>query len=150
MNIQAQSTRRRAVVGGTLAALAVTGGAVAGPAQAAGAPPAGSAAVESVVVDGVVADGVVAPMASCGYARTHETSGAKAYWQLSCVGGNVTVSGWVEDTASDGQCARVKAQFHNSQNWKYSEPACPKGERQSFGWTEPGSGANVYLYEYTV
>jgi hypothetical protein len=128
---------RRRILGGTLAALAVTGGAF-----AAAAPTAGAAPVRT--------DPGAAPMATCGYADDHSISGAKAYWQLSCSGGNVTVSGWVEDTSSNGRCAKVKAQFHRSGDWKFSEAACPKGDRESFSWTQPGSGANVYLYEYDV
>ncbi|QFZ20655.1 hypothetical protein [Saccharothrix syringae] len=69
-------------------------------------------------------------MAPCGPGREHRTSGARAFWELSCSG------------------EKVKVHFHQSGNWKYSEPVGPKGDREYFSWTEPGAGANVYLYEY--
>lgn len=125
------------ILGGTLAALAVTGGVFAAAAPMAGAAP-------------VRAEPGAAPMATCGYAKGHTISGAYAYWELSCSGGNVTVSGYVKDTSSNGRCAKVKAQFHRSGDWKFSEAACPKGDVESFSWTQPGTGANVYLYEYDV
>lgn len=131
-----QVGNRRKILGGTLAALAVTGGAI-----AASAPTAGAAPMRTEPA---------APMATCGYAKDHSTSGAYAYWQLTCSGGNVTVSGYVKDTSSNGRCAKVKVQFHRSGDWKFSEPACPKGDVESFSWTQPGSGANVYLFEYDV
>lgn len=132
-----QTGNRRRILGGTLAALAVTGGAFAAAAPAAGAAPART-------------EPGAAPMATCGYAKGHTISGAYAYWELSCSGGNVTVSGYVKDTSSNGRCAKVKAQFHRSGDWKFSEAACPKGDVESFSWTQPGTGANVYLYEYDV
>ena len=130
MNQAGKRQRLRRTLGGTLAAMAVTSGAIAAAAPTANADEEGATAV-------------------CGYARPHDTSGAHAYWQLSCSGGNVTVSGFVEDTAANGRCARVKAQFPNG-DWVFSEPACPEGDREYFSWTKPGSSANVYLYEYDV
>lgn len=89
------------------------------------------------------------PRGTCGQTFNPVTSGAKAHWRLSCYNGAIYVSGWVEDTDADGQCARVKARFANG-NVRYSAPACPEGERESFSWSSPGAIADVYLYEYNV
>ena len=53
----------------------------------------------------------VTPMGSCGQTFNPSIDGGKAYWQLSCSGGNITMSGWVEDTSANGRCVRVKATF---------------------------------------
>jgi hypothetical protein len=69
---------------------------------------------------------------------------AKAHWTLACHGGQITMSGWVEDTLADGKCAQVKAVFSNG-NVFYSSKACPKGTRKSFSWSGPGRVADGYL-----
>jgi hypothetical protein len=123
-------TTMRKTIGGTLAGLAMAGGALVA------SPPAGAQ---------------VAPMAGCGYADDHHLSGAAAFWRLSCANGNVTVTGWVRDTASNGRCAQVKVYFpnrENAQRVEFSQPACPKGDEETFSWTNKGSSADVLLFEY--
>src|SRR5437868_13169958 len=85
----------------------------------------------------------------CGEVRNPSISGARAHWELSCRNGEITVSGWVEDTSSNGRCAKVKAKFASG-NTEYSNAACPKNDRENFRWSHPGSIADVYLYEYDV
>ncbi|GEM_PF-3941931 len=92
------------------------------------------------------------PSASAGVCGEHQDpwiSGAKAYWDISCSDGKVTVSGWVEDTAANRRCAKVQAIFPNGDT-TFSAPACPKGDREYFQWTSDGHSADVYLYEYDV
>jgi hypothetical protein len=86
-------------------------------------------------------------MGGCGEVKNPKTSGAKAHWELSCRDGKIRVSGWVEDTDADGQCAKVKAVFASG-NTEFSRAACPKGKRIPFDWAHPGSIASVYLFEY--
>lgn len=87
---------------------------------------------------------------TCGQTFDPQISGAKAYWQVNCRNGNVWINGWVEDTASDGQCAKVKATYPNGDTW-FSAPACPKGDRENFASpAKKGGSVNAYLYEYDV
>jgi hypothetical protein len=116
------SRARRPVMVATAVA-ALTGGSVLGFAPAASAQPAGT----------------------CGQTFNPSTGGGAARWTLSCSGGKITMAGWVEDTAADGRCARVKAVFSSTVT-KISRAACPKGTRQTFSWTYSGSIANGYLY----
>ncbi len=59
------------------------------------------------------------------------------------------MAGWVEDISANGRCGKIKATFSNGTT-KFSKPACPKGDRESFSWTSQGSSVNGYLYEYDV
>lgn len=92
---------------------------------------------------------VAAKRGGCGEIRNPKTSGARAHWELSCRGGRITVSGWVQDTDADGQCARVKAVFASGTT-EFSERACPKNVKKYFNWSHPGAIADVYLYEFDV
>jgi hypothetical protein len=131
--------RLRRALGGSLAAVALGGGALLGTAPAAAADEAAPA--EAVEI-----------MGGCGHTEDPVISGAKAYWELSCAGGNITIAGWVEDTSSNGRCAKVKAVWPdaNPDLWKFSEPACPKGDREHFRFTGPGNEVKAWLYEYNV
>lgn len=102
----------------------------------------------------VIAGGTVlglsgsASAGTCGDVFDPRVSGAKAYWEVSCRGGVATIEGWVEDTSSDGKCARVKAVI-NGETEK-SPAACPKGDREEFKWSSRGSQINAELYTYNV
>lgn len=93
----------------------------------------------------------VAPAASaqtlggCGTSQSPTVSGGRAHWTVNCSGGNVTLAGTVTDTASDGKCATVTAQFPSTGNTYTSRKACPSGQTQSYSWTNPGYGADGYL-----
>ena len=126
---------RRAAVG--TAVMALGGGVLLGAVPAASAAPAAPASPATV-------------LGACGDTFAPRTSGAKAYWEVQCTSSSVRISGWVEDTAADGQCAKVKATYSNGSTY-FSPAACPKGERQ--GFTSPyrtGRTINAYLYEYDV
>jgi hypothetical protein len=102
------------------------------------------------VTPAAASSGPITIMAACGDTFDPYTSGAKAYWEVQCTSTSVRISGWVEDTAADGQCAKVKATYPNGSTY-YSPAACPKGEREYF--TSPfrtGRSINAYLYEYDV
>ncbi|GAA3037645.1 hypothetical protein [Streptosporangium longisporum] len=88
-------------------------------------------------------------LGGCGQIRNVTTSGARAHWELSCDSGLITVSGWLQDTDADGQCAKVKAVFASGTT-EFSSPACPDGVKKHFSWSHPGAIADVYLYEYDV
>ncbi|MEU0878163.1 hypothetical protein ABZ345_06160 [Lentzea sp. NPDC005914] len=95
-------------------------------------------------------NGPITTMGTCGQTFSPSTSGAKAYWEVQCSGGRVRISGWVEDTDADGQCAKVKAIWPNG-NTYFSPAACPKGNRKSFtSQYNSGNSVSAYLYEYDV
>ncbi|MGH8929124.1 MAG: hypothetical protein ACRDZO_00405 [Egibacteraceae bacterium] len=77
------------------------------------------------------------------------TSGARAYYRECVDGGRrVQVSGWVEDTDADGQCAGVYATYSHDPHRDESDWACPEGERESFGFPwRLGNNAYVHLRE---
>ncbi|MEU5693377.1 hypothetical protein [Actinosynnema sp. NPDC020468] len=85
----------------------------------------------------------------CGEVANPSIRGARAHWELSCAGGQIRVSGYVEDTSANGRCAKVKAVFPGGDS-EFSEPACPEGNRKHFDWRHPGSTVSVYLFEYEV
>lgn len=96
----------------------------------------------------------LAPAASAGvcgetFNPTSDDGGARAYWQISCQGGNVTMSGWVEDIAKDGRCGKVKAVFSDGTT-VFSNGACPKGDRENFSWTRSGSSVRGEIFTYKV
>ncbi|AXB41590.1 hypothetical protein A4R43_02845 [Amycolatopsis albispora] len=100
--------------------------------------------------DATESSGPITVLGTCGQTFAPSTSGAKAYWEVQCSSGRVRISGWVEDTASDGQCAKVKAIWPNG-NTYFSPAACPKGNRKSFtSQYNSGNSVNAYLYEYDV
>lgn len=122
----------------TLAGLALSGGAMIGlTGTATAAPEAATAAVQS--------------RASCGATFNPVISGARAYWQVNCPRrGKVNISGWVQDTAANGRCAKVRAIYEDGSTW-FSPAACPKGQRKNFSSnTRRGSSVKAYLYEYRV
>jgi hypothetical protein len=125
---------RGAVIGSTVAAASAVLVAIAPGASAAPA----------------TSDGPITVMGTCGQTFSPSTSGAKAYWEVQCSGGRVRISGWVEDTDADGQCAKVKAIWPNG-NTYFSPAACPKGNRKSFtSQYNSGNSVSAYLYEYDV
>jgi hypothetical protein len=92
----------------------------------------------------------VGTLGTCGNTFSPSTSGAKAYWEVQCTSTQVRIAGWVEDTAADGQCAKVKAIYPDGYTY-FSPAACPKGTRKSFASPyRPGRNVNGYLYEYDV
>lgn len=98
-----------------------------------------------VIASGTIVAGAnPAAAGTCGQSFNPSVSGGKASWTLTCSGGKVTMSGWVEDTNADGKCARVKGVFNNNITYQ-TAGACPKGTRVSFSWTAPGTIANGYL-----
>jgi hypothetical protein len=92
----------------------------------------------------------VSIMAGCGATLSPRTSGAQAEWQVRCAGGEVTITGWVQDTLHDGQCARVKAKFPVHDHWHRSAAACPAWDKEFFSFTHPGNSVKAYLYEYNA
>ncbi|GHE29527.1 hypothetical protein GCM10017673_35220 [Streptosporangium violaceochromogenes] len=91
----------------------------------------------------------VRPFGACGQTFSPSVPGGKAFWRLSCSRGSITVTGWVEDTDEDTQCAQVKAHFPGG-IWEYSRNACPLGARETFTWTHPGDIADVYLFTHAA
>jgi hypothetical protein len=87
---------------------------------------------------------------TCGQTFNPYTSGARAYWEVQCTSTQIRISGWVEDTAANGRCAKVKAIYPDGYTY-YSAAACPKGDREYFSspWRYFRS-VNGYLYEYYV
>jgi hypothetical protein len=101
----------------------------------------------------VIAGGAVlglsgpASAGTCGDNFNPTVPGAKAHWEISCLSGNkVRIEGWVEDTRSDGKCAKVSANINGVT--KRSAAACPKGDREEFEWTANGRTINAELYTY--
>jgi hypothetical protein len=80
----------------------------------------------------------------CGQNFNPVIRGAKAHWNITCVGKKITLSGWVEDTKSDGKCAWVKVNI--GEDWWTSGKACPKDDRESFSYSGTGRTANAYLF----
>lgn len=111
-----------------LVAAVVGAGAVAGPATVA------------------IAESAIEPRTGCSESMDSDVPGGLAHWEASCDNGNITVSGWVKDTRTDGKCARVKAFI--DQKWEYSDKACPSGDVDKFKLTGDGNDAKVYLYTF--
>jgi len=80
-----------------------------------------------------------APAQGCGEHKNLIITGATAHWTLTCSGGNITMRGFVVDTAADGRCAQVLATVGRVKH--RSARACPKGDVDTFVWTERGSRA---------
>lgn len=89
----------------------------------------------------------VTPMAGCGENMEASLNGAYARWTLSCSGGQITVSGFVEDKAPDNDCVGVRGEFASGETERV-ESCDGWGSRRDFTWTHPGSIADVYLYEF--
>lgn len=91
---------------------------------------------------------VVHPDGTCSQAFNPSTDGGEAAWTLTCGSGNITIDGWVKDTAADGKCAYVKAFDGAGNRWPGSDPkACPSGTKKFFNWTAYGQSViNAYLY----
>lgn len=85
---------------------------------------------------------------TCGDNFNPKVPGAKAHWEISCNASRntVTIEGWVEDTKSDGKCAKVSANINGTT--KRSAAACPKGDREEFKWTATGKKIDAELYTY--
>ncbi|WP_217144057.1 hypothetical protein [Streptomyces sp. AC627_RSS907] len=88
--------------------------------------------VTAVVLAGGLAVGAAGPAsaATCPSSASPVIDGARASWSLSCSGGTVKVSGWVEDTRMDGKCAVVRIVGGNGVT-KRAE-ACKSGVRKQF------------------
>ncbi|MCM6779039.1 hypothetical protein NDR87_36760 [Nocardia sp. CDC159] len=69
---------------------------------------------------------------------------AWAYWKLTCSGGWITMSGWVDDLNADGKCAYVRGEFNDK---TFVAKNCPAtSPKTNFSWSRPGRFANGYLY----
>ncbi|WP_260696862.1 hypothetical protein [Streptomyces sp. 130] len=93
-----------------------------------------SSALSAVVLAGGLALGAAgtAHADGCGAARAPKTSGATASWRVTCPTGNsVRVTGWVEDTRMDGDCAVVRVVANSTQKTK---KACGSGVREPFAF----------------
>jgi hypothetical protein len=92
-------------------------------------------------------DGVpeeIAVRGGCGQNFNPVIGGAKAHWNIACVGNKITLAGWVEDTKKDGRCAYVKVNI--GKDWWPPKKACPKGDKESFSYSGTGRTANGYLF----
>jgi hypothetical protein len=84
-----------------------------------------------------------ASAATCPHAESPVIAGGIAHWTLTCSGRNITMRGFVVDTAADGRCAQVTATVGGR---PHSSPrACPKDDVKTFVWTERGSQASGFL-----
>lgn len=85
----------------------------------------------------------ITPLGGCGGSYSPRVGGGEAHWDLTCSGGEITITGWVKDTAADGKCARVTAHFSNGDvsAWK----ACPEGTTTRFSETHDGALVDAYL-----
>jgi hypothetical protein len=129
-----QPSRLRRTVGGSLAALAIGGIAATSVTPVASADPAGVQAITRSCPDDFLLG----------------TPGGLARFTFKCApNGPLTVSGWVQDTEADGKCAQVRVRFPGG-DWKNSQPACPKGEFQTFSWSGPAPKATVDVFTYFV
>ncbi len=82
---------------------------------------------------------------TCGSVQSITINGGHAEVYECHKPGYVQVRGWVEDTKSDGYCARIYAAYDGYVGIDYSEKACPEGTVHSinFPWR---SGTNAYIY----
>ncbi|MFI8437367.1 hypothetical protein ACIGJO_27230 [Streptomyces sp. NPDC079020] len=71
--------------------------------------------------------------ATCPSSASPVIDGASAHWSLRCSGGDVTVAGWLQDTRTDGKCAKVRISAGNGE-YK-ATTACNSGVRNSFTYT---------------
>ena len=88
-----------------------------------------------------------ASASTCGDKHTMDFAGNHYHWDVGCPGSGIEVTGWVTDGQADGNCARVRGDFHANGKWKYSKRACPQGETQYFDLVGPGRTADIYGYE---
>ncbi|MEU9095392.1 hypothetical protein [Streptomyces sp. NPDC048428] len=73
----------------------------------------------------------------CGTTRSPKISGAIASWTVSCpTKHSVRVTGWVEDTSTDGDCAIVRVVAGSTQQTK---KACGSDVREPFSFTFQGA-----------
>lgn len=73
----------------------------------------------------------VTVMAGCGDSKSATTTGGKASWTVHCDSTQIWIVGSVQDTAADGKCVWVRAQYADGSTWE-SNRACPKGDKDSF------------------
>lgn len=98
-----------------------------------------SSLLSAVVLAGGLAFTAAGPAsaATCPATLSPRIDGADAHWTLRCNGNNVTMDGWVEDTAWDGDCAILRV---NAGNGKYNaRKACGSGTRESIHYTYTGT-----------
>ncbi|MGC4944945.1 hypothetical protein ACLQ2N_01835 [Streptomyces sp. DT224] len=98
-----------------------------------------SSTLSAVVLAGGLALGVAGPAHAdgCGVTRAPKISGATASWRVACPTGNsVRVTGWVEDTRMDGDCAIVRVVAGSTQKTK---KACGSGVREPFSFDFRGT-----------
>ncbi|MEU5655612.1 hypothetical protein ABZ802_08350 [Streptomyces sp. NPDC047737] len=74
---------------------------------------------------------------TCNADRTAKISGAEAAWSLTCTSTGVKLSGWLEDTRTDGRCAKVRIVGGNGT--PESKEACGSGTREQFDFTFNGT-----------
>lgn len=78
------------------------------------------------------------------YVTNNGRVAARAHWELTCSGGRIYMSGWVDDTLSDGRCAYVRAEFSDG---TYLAKNCPADSpRTNFKYSGRGNIANGYLF----
>ena len=97
------------------------------------------AALSPIVLAGGRPFGVAgtASAATCPSTASPKIDGAIADWSLSCSGGAVQVSGWLEDTRMDGKCAMVRVVGGNGEY--RTKQACGSGVREQFDFTFGGT-----------
>lgn len=86
---------------------------------------------------------------SCGDNLEASLNGAYGRWSLSCNGGQITVSGYVQDTLPDGDCAGARGEFASGET-ETATTCAGVNSRADFTWTHPGSIADVYIYEFAA
>lgn len=89
----------------------------------------------------------VVPLGGCGDNKEAQINGGYARWTLSCSGGQITVSGYVEDIGLDGDCVGVRGEFASGETERV-ENCDGWHTTKDFNWTHPGSIADVYLYKF--
>ncbi|MEU7471792.1 hypothetical protein AB0A94_25265 [Streptomyces sp. NPDC044984] len=96
-------------------------------------------ALSTIVLAGGLAVGTAgtASAAACPSTASPKIDGAIASWSLSCSGGSVRVSGWLEDTRMDGKCALVRIVGGNGEY--HTKQACGSGVREQFDFTFAGT-----------
>jgi hypothetical protein len=96
-------------------------------------------ALSTLVLAGGLAVGAAGPAsaATCPSTASPKIDGAIAGWSLSCSGGSVRVSGWLEDTRMDGKCALVRIVGGNGEY--RTRQACGSGVREQFDFTFAGT-----------
>lgn len=129
--------RRRSLVATAVATAGIASGLAYTPAQAATDPSPG--AVTDQFGTPVLAAG------NCGDVFNPVINGAKAHWELTCSGGYVTMTGWVDDTSADGRCAYVRGEFQDGAVELAKN--CPADSpRTNFEWKHSGNRAYGFLY----